>query len=439
MEHGRQAKSKAGGKRRWLLLGLCVGLLGALLAAFFFPRAWQRPSLPISLQLPSGDYTPGWSLNGHSVMLIGIGGSGYAWNLSTNTLADRSTFYQSPKGLAMASFGIHHVVRIFFTGEVQVFDPVTGATIVDYKDPRTHGWGQLVFSTGEKKMALISDLFRFQVWDLQTGQVERSFLLPRAEQLPSIAWSPDEQKLAVRYPGQEIQIWDVISGTRIGSLAGSALNGNGATMLWSPDNTRLLFIDSDYVQGLAARIWEIGIGRMVLAYQKHDQFVAVPDENDQWMAGGHSLLLNGGQLLVSATTGQVLWEASHTYSSYSSASPDRKLLAVDVGATIEVFDALSGRQLSTHSHALSGGPGSWSPDSRSILSVEENGRAQIWDARTGNDHSTSTLQVRPGARFSWSPDGSMIALTTLSSNGTPGSNSLSGWEAQETAYILPTS
>jgi WD40 repeat protein len=430
-----QARQKTVWRRRWLLLGLLAGLLGGLLATVFFPRPWSRPSLPISIQLPPGLYNPGWSLDGHSVMLIESGGSAYAWNLSANTLIDRSSFYQSHKGLALAEFGPHYVVYIFLTGAVQVFDPVTGVVIVDYQDQRNHRWEHLLFNTDEKKMALISDQNDFQIWDLQTGQVERSFFLPGTNQTPDIAWSADEQKLAIHYPGQEIQIWNVASGTMLHSLPGSSINVQGATMLWAPDNTRLLFTESDYVQGLTTHIWDSRTGRLLLEYHKpFDSFVAVDDYNDQWLADGQSILLNRGQLLVSAATGQVLWEASHASSSSTSVSPDGKLIAVDGGETIEVLDARTGRILATHLHALSDNPGEWSPDSRYILSVGENGRAQIWEAQTGNDHYTYSLQVRTGDRFSWSPDGSMIALTTSSSNATPTSNV---WKAQETAYILP--
>ncbi len=122
--------------------------------------------------------TPSWSLDGHSVMLIESGGSAYAWNLSANTLIDKSSFYQSHKGLAIAEFGPYYVVYIFLTGAVQVFDPVTGAVIVDYQDQRNHRWEHLLYNTDEKKMALISGQNDFQIWDLQTGQVERSFFLP---------------------------------------------------------------------------------------------------------------------------------------------------------------------------------------------------------------------------------------------------------------------
>ena len=246
-----------------------------------------------------------------------------------------------------------------------------------------------------------------RLWDPHTGDLVRELDYPR-EYPRSLSWSPDGTLLAI---GNQIEgnfneedgvcqvcIWDPHTGDLVRTLDPFKWADNNTVILiqdvsWSPDGTLLAIAGARYTE-----------------YNDHDEISV---------------------LLFNLHTGQLVRTIELPISALSiSWSPDGTLLAVGSrdGST-RIWDPHTGKHVRTlfqipswdtpTSFPAYVGSVSWSPDGALIASGIDTPEIRISDAHTGALVHTLNKGMRLASDgpipLSWSPDGTMLAVSTYAS------------------------
>ena len=174
------------------------------------------------------------------------------------------------------------------------------------------------------------------LYDTRTGKEINLFIGPGL--VNSVAFSPDRATLASGNEDGTIHLWDTTTGQRLKNLPGHTDHVN--SVVFSPDG-RTLASDGSWDE--TVRLWDVSTGRLL-----------------------HTL----------AGTG---------YLESVSFSPDGKMIASGGGwddPVVRLWDVETGRDL----HALTGHTGehaSFSPDGRTLASVNSGDAIRLWDVSTG--------------------------------------------------------
>ncbi len=436
-------------KRTLLLAGLIGIVLVATLGGLIIPRLFTHPSLLDTYQPLQGSFTPIWASNGQTVTLSSPGGYAYAWNLAANTITKRNQPQCAQQSPALSSYiDTYMICSDFSAGTIQVFDQTTGARTINYTDNHNYDWNSYALSTDGTKVAFLSREEVFQVWDLQTGKVLQTVQLPTSIAPPTLSWSPDQKKLAVHYFGPTIQIWDLAGKRLLTTLRDSSISNQDGSLAWSADSSRIGYA-STTPTATQVDIWNATNGQPFLHYQ-----MAPLNTLSTFMllANGQSFLLQTSSrqlLLVNAQSKRTLLNITLPLTYTLDISPDTTLIELITGKSIAIDDALTGLRVTTYtglsaSYALGdlsqGTPiamqAAWSPNSQSLASAGPDGHLHIWDAHTGQDHSTYDFQMAFPSALQWSPDSHMVAVTTMQGNIQTPVTMISA--VVETAYVVST-
>jgi WD40 repeat protein len=237
-----------------------------------------------------------------------------------------------------------------------------------------------------------------QAWDAQTGAAA---FTPPGSTVVDVAMTPQGKRL-LTFGTDGAQLWDAHTGQQVQSFApDTALSWAGFAA------------DVQYVLTLAEdrtlRVWDTGDGREVVALQDVDECLDAAIDDDVMRL-----------IIRNAQNELVLWN-SHTKQRVTFADPNaqaaeltadrRYVLLFDDNASAAVWDAKSGRQVTTL------GDWQWvdharlSPDGQRVAMVSRNGWAIIWDIATDREVRTVRHQ---GAVLdaAFSPDGKWLATAS---------------------------
>lgn len=235
-----------------------------------------------------------WSADDQFLLLSSSDGTFQLWNVLTgrNISTFRaliSTFFElSPDGQRMVSIGDDGTtlqVRDTFTGrglvthqgptggvsflewlpdsrriltangsEVQIWDAITGQTILDFAKPASSG----AWQSFEGRHIFTANASEVQIWNVSTGHTILEFPNPAS----SGTWqlSPDGQYFAFASWDNSIQVWNTITGHKVSTYRGHTAPLQ--VLAWSSDNWHIASASGDGT----LQVWDAITGRSILTY-----------------------------------------------------------------------------------------------------------------------------------------------------------------------------
>jgi WD40 repeat protein/serine/threonine protein kinase len=196
--------------------------------------AWSPDSTHIASA--SDDYTVQvWSASNP--------GQGSAINYNRHTQAVNSVAWAPSATALIASASADQTI--------QIWDPLTGASVHSYHDPNQAGVTSVAWSPDGASVLSGDAVGVAETWLLSSGQAALT-KKGAANAITSVAWSPDGKYIAAAgaYPQGIVSVWDAITGASTYVYTGH--NGEVRTIAWSPDSTR---IASGGVDG-TVQVWQ---------------------------------------------------------------------------------------------------------------------------------------------------------------------------------------
>ena len=374
----------------------------------------------------------------------------------------------SPDGRRLAcmcySDSVHEVI-VWEVDEWTVSGRIRGVKFESF-------WGAMDFSPNSKALVLGDADHHVKIVDLASGNPDVNIPEAHSEGISAVAWSPNGSLIASgsAYSGGPIRLWDAASGEQLGELPGHT--SWICELVFSKDGLRLYSAGGDHT----IRIWDVEQRRPLatLRGSSHEVYglALSPDGTELASACKDGVVAFWPALprpeedlprLIDLGTGTFAWPAF---------APDRPVLAVPRAGTVSLFDLNTFEEIEQIealgtgdvwtvvyspdgtllvSGSLSGSIRVWSfserrllqeldghtvsmiglqfrADGRQLLSIDKNGNAIWWDARTWLASKTFTAEITGGMAVS--PNGRLLAR---------GDAGAMRWFNAETGDLLATS
>jgi WD40 repeat protein len=282
---------------------------------------------------------------------------------------------------------------------VVILDPITGEVLNTVA--AVERWFCLA-ATPDRQSFAVGAHGTIRVFDAETGQQTKEIPAHRGRIL-ALAIDPNGDQLALANDDERDAIlWDIRTNEEVRRFTGS---GSAITSLaFLPDGKTLVVVPMhgpvccyDVQTGkLRARLSEPNTSWSTMAITRDGTIAAIT---------GSSRVS-----LYSTESGRELARITGVHSAMEAMrfSPDGKTLAINEGHVIRRFDVATQKDLDTpESHRASELSAAWSPDSRHVVSVGNDGSMRFWDAATGRrffcSHQESVIE-----RVAFSPDGKSV-------------------------------
>ena len=236
-----------------------------------------------------------------------------------------------------------------------------------------------------------------KLWDAASGKLIASF--EHLGPLFHAAFSPDGTRvLTASTEYHSADLWDAASGKHVASLAHQDTVENAA---FSPDGTRILTASDDKT----AKLWDVGSGKLMasFAHQHAVNHAAFSPDGARILTAGYDSTAKlwdaaSGKLIASLADPEI---ASFWYGAFSPRGA--RILTTNEGGTASLWDAASGKLIGSFGHLggsfghlgpilpryafLEVGRPSWrvhfSPDGAQVLTTNVDHSAKLWDAASG--------------------------------------------------------
>ncbi|MCL4267354.1 MAG: TIR domain-containing protein [Anaerolineae bacterium] len=381
-------------------------------------RAWvwdmNNPQVVVTLSHDGPVYGATFSPNGERLATFSDDGTARIWN-RFNWLRVATVFHENWIVDATFSPDSQILATASADGAARLWQPHTGKQLFELKHQAFVN--DITFSPNGKWVVTASDDNTAILWDVTTGQ-EVSNMIQEAPVFTA-AFSPDGDLLATGDLNGIIAMWDVTKDTAEISRATHPNVVNDLTL--TSDGTQLITVSTD---GL--RTWDMGAlqagdlasaqaTRFITADQPLQTVALSPDDQTAAAAGQ-----NRSVWLWNILTGEIgpTLAADQTVSALAF-SPDGRLLAttgaeasLNGNLVITVWDTTTGeamfdpiRPLSRVSDII------FTPDGEYIVTAEDHGRVQFYNATTGEldqqfHHNEAVYAL------AFSPDGRFLAAGT---------------------------
>jgi len=271
---------------------------------------------------------------------------------------------------------------------VRLWDPNTGTAI---GKPMWHDnlFGGVSFSPDSNKIISVNPRGSRRIWDTRTQKLVDSFPEEFTHRISAI--SPDCRTLLSVSDLDTANLWEFNSGKQILTVFRSVMRHQEKILAttFSPNSKSILTGSQDH----SARLWDTETGAPVTIMQHQEEVPAVAFSPDGQTA------LTGGRVIR-------LWDAR-----------------AEARLTRSVEHDFSG----TIRHQV---PATFSPNAKNVLTMYDNGIAQLWDTITGKPTGNLMQHESYITATAFSPDGS----TMLTSDG---NNTTRLWDTS-TGKLLKT-
>jgi WD40 repeat protein len=332
---------------------------------------------------------------------------------------------------------------------LRIWDAATGKPLVDLTPA---GWAtKPAFSPdGRRVMVGFAD-HTAQIWDATSGKAT-IVLKGHSSFVTAASFSPDGRLVVTASDDKTVRLWDAATGEAISVLRGHLKSVRDAAFMrdgrWvvttSEDRTVrvwdatgpavvLLRGHSDFVYGAVfsadggqvvtnsqdntIRVWDVASRKDTLVIRYADAFwapLALSDDGRKVAAGSSDPGAFTYSLRVwDAKTGRQLISVPHPGTPDSIAfSPDGRRLATTAAEVVLIWDAATGKPISTlKGHTSSVLSVAFSRDGKRLVSSSNDFTARIWDAGTGQQIAVMNGQS-PILRAVFSPDGRRVATAS---------------------------
>jgi WD40 repeat protein len=276
----------------------------------------------------------------------------------------------------------------------------------------------VAFSPDGRRLATGSKEGTLKVWDVATWQPIRG-LPGHTSGITSLSFSPDGRRLASSSQGGVIEVWDrdamspqapgpiVVPRPRSPSWQGAhepltlmGHTGSVNQVAFSPDGMQLASASADGT----IKVWDarsepeartfVGLN---MAFSPDGKWLA----SNQW---------NRPFKVWDTTTRQQIGPAFDGGESAVAFSPDGKLIAMDSGKTVELWDIATGHKLRTfNGHTDIVTSVAFSRDGRWLASASWDGKVKLWDVATAREIHTFRDHNERVWTVAFGPDGTRLA------------------------------
>ena len=223
----------------------------------------------------------------------------------------------------------------------------------------------------------------------------------------SVAWSPDGTRIASASGDGTVQVWDAYTGKHVLIYRGH--KGDVLSVAWSPNGQEIASAGLDST----VQVWNAATGQPILTYRGHSNAVF----GVAWSPTGRYLASaseDGTVQVWNAVSGQHLYtygqQSNTAQSSWSAVSwsPDGTRLAIGGTSGALVFDALTGKNVTTYDVQGTVHDVAWSPSGQ-YLAIASNSAVQVWNVASKQNVYTFTGDSQSAFTVAWSPNGQRIA------------------------------
>ncbi len=240
----------------------------------------------------------------------------------------------------------------------------------------------LAFHPNSKQLAVATEDGEVEIWDVESRQKLRS-LEPDDYGALQLAYSPDGEKLAVA-TWRGIQVWNVETGVLLQEFDSNAGRGYDEQLqaAFSADGRQLFRIGSSSRWG-----WELATGETLYSLQANEAYYShsTLSANQGLLSGRYSPLQ-----FFDLVTGQDLYSfANSQEGDIAVLSPDGRLVAWDMGRSIDLLDAASGSTLLSVEDSPYASLLSFSPDSQILAASTYDGVVHLWDVSSAAQYAAA--------------------------------------------------
>jgi WD40 repeat protein len=302
---------------------------------------------------------------------------------------------------------------------------------------------------------------KIQLWDAESQILLH--ISPEYEQITSVSYTPDGSAVLIGHVDGTADLYDLHSDKLLQEFPGNTLHTNvvsamtyspdgqtiltaswdGSAKLWdsqtgvllrtvgttsggiafSPDSKTVLTSDigqlasgglvPNTVSGGGAQLWDVSSGALIRTFKQSDGVASVAFAPD-----GKTILTGGGSIarLWDVQSGEILHELKTNGDAkilLVAYAPGGDILFIGGYGVAELWDARSGQRLRTFPQPVEYITSvAFSPDGKTVLTAEWNGRVKVWNVQSGTLlYTLAWLTVNGETRVAYLPDGK-TALTS---------------------------
>ncbi len=259
----------------------------------------------------------------------------------------------------------------------KLWDAASGKLIASFD----HGdeVNDAVFSPDGARILTASKDKTAKLWDGASGRLIASFV--HQDEISHGAFSPDGTRILTASRDKTAKLWDAASGKLIASFDHQGSVKNAA---FSPDGARILTASADH----SAKLWDAASGKLLASFAHQDEV--------------------GGVVRVERSLGGVGSYRAIRMSLQAAFSTDgTRILTAGKDKTAKLWDATSGKSISSLVHQDTVENATFSANGTRILTASTDHSANLWDTASGK-LIASFEHLGPFFHAAFSPDGTRI-------------------------------